>query len=293
MAVKLSRGNLSGTALPAGEAEEALAAAVRDVAVPESVTAVDAFIAALKQALKSLRTARGMTQGALAEAVGVSTSTVSRLEGDAATPIDLATLGGILQRLNVGLRCELQVDAPSFEIAVRPSREEATVDLPKRSFACTPEDERSDIADVLTMTDSIVASQKKNVEALVAANRTAVEGMQSVMRRQAEILQETMSEMTKAFQNLGKGASSPQEPVADQADIARKVFETSLANMRELAEMVTKSQNEGTGSRRVTTSLPTAESLAIAEELAQIKDQIATIQQTLTGKMQAHEKMEP
>ena len=44
--------------------------------------------------------------------------------------------------------------------------------------------------------DSIVASQKKNVEALVAANRTAVEGMQSVMRRQAEILQETMSERT-------------------------------------------------------------------------------------------------
>ena len=94
--------------------------------------------------------------------------------------------------------------------------------------------------------DSIVASQKKNVEALVAANRTAVEGMQSVMRRQAEILQETMSEMTKAFQNLGKGASSPQEPVADQADIARKVFDKSLASMRELAEMVAKSQNEAT-----------------------------------------------
>ena len=94
--------------------------------------------------------------------------------------------------------------------------------------------------------DSVVASQKKNVEALVAANRTAVEGMQSVMRRQAEILQETMSEMTKAFQNLGKAAGSPQDLVAAQADIAKTVFEKSLASMRELAEMVAKSQNEAT-----------------------------------------------
>jgi phasin family protein len=94
--------------------------------------------------------------------------------------------------------------------------------------------------------DSIVASQKKNVEALVAANRTAVEGMQSVMRRQAEILQETMSEMTKAFQNLGKAAGSPQDLVAVQADLAKKVFDKSLASMRELAEMVAKSQNEAT-----------------------------------------------
>ena len=94
--------------------------------------------------------------------------------------------------------------------------------------------------------DSLVASQKKNVEAVVAANRTAVEGMQSVMRRQAEILQETMAEMSKAFQSLGKSAGSPQEFVAAQADIAKKVFEKSFTSMRELAEMVAKSQNEAT-----------------------------------------------
>jgi phasin family protein len=94
--------------------------------------------------------------------------------------------------------------------------------------------------------DSVVASQKKNVEALVAANRTAVEGFQAVAKRQAEILQETMSELTKAVQNLGKSAGSPKELVANQADLAKSIFEKSLANMRELAEMVTKSQNEAT-----------------------------------------------
>lgn len=94
--------------------------------------------------------------------------------------------------------------------------------------------------------DAIVAGQKKNVEALVAANRTAVEGFQAVAKRQTEILQETMSELTKAVQNLGKSATSPKDLVANQADLAKNIFEKSLANMRELAEMVTKSQNEAT-----------------------------------------------
>jgi phasin family protein len=94
--------------------------------------------------------------------------------------------------------------------------------------------------------DAVVASQKKNVEALVAANRSAVEGMQAVLRRQVEILQETVSEITKSLQTVGKSVGSPQELVVAQADLAKKVFEKSLANMRELAEMVSKSQNEAT-----------------------------------------------
>ncbi|MFO1152879.1 MAG: phasin family protein [Rhodospirillales bacterium] len=94
--------------------------------------------------------------------------------------------------------------------------------------------------------DAIVASQKKNVEALVAANRTVVEGLQAVMRRQGEILQETMGEVTKAVQGLGKSASSPQDLVAAQADLAKKVFEKSLSSMREIAELVAKSQTDAT-----------------------------------------------
>ena len=38
--------------------------------------------------------------------------------------------------------------------------------------------------------DSLVASQKKNLEALTSANRVAFEGLQAVAKRQAEILQE-------------------------------------------------------------------------------------------------------
>jgi phasin family protein len=105
--------------------------------------------------------------------------------------------------------------------------------------------------------DSIVASQKKNVEAVVAANRTVVEGVQSVMKRQAEILQETMSEMSKAFETLTKSGTSPQDLVAAQVDMAKAAFERSLSSMRELAEMVAKSQSDAAAkiNERITASL--------------------------------------
>ena len=67
--------------------------------------------------------------------------------------------------------------------------------------------------------DSVVASQKKNVEALVAANRAVVEGVQTVLKRQAEILQESVAELTKAAETLSKAGSSPQDVVAAQVDL--------------------------------------------------------------------------
>ena len=139
MVVKLSEGILSGKGLPAGEAEEEVTASLQDVSPPDWIAAVDAFVAAFKQALKSLRTARGLTQGALAEAVGVSTSTISRLEGDASTPIDLAMLGEILRHLNVGLRCELQLDAASLDVAVRPPADRAAASPPPDPLAIAEE----------------------------------------------------------------------------------------------------------------------------------------------------------
>ena len=91
--------------------------------------------------------------------------------------------------------------------------------------------------------DALVASQKKNLEALTAANRVAFEGLQAVAKRQAEILQETMNESTKAVDQVTK-AGSPAEITAKQADLAKQAFERALGNMREMAEMVSKSNQE-------------------------------------------------
>jgi phasin family protein len=83
---------------------------------------------------------------------------------------------------------------------------------------------------------SIVERERKNIEALAQANRIAFEGWQNLARRQSEILQDSMKRAVddaKSQTALQKGA-----------ELARSAFETALANMRELAEIATKSQKD-------------------------------------------------
>ena len=112
--------------------------------------------------------------------------------------------------------------------------------------------------------DSIVASQKKNLEALTSANRVAIEGMQAVVKRQAEILQETMNEASKAVDALSK-AGSPPDIAAKQAELTKDAFERALSNMRELAEMVAKSNQEATNTinSRISASLDEMKEVAL------------------------------
>ena len=93
---------------------------------------------------------------------------------------------------------------------------------------------------------AVVESQRKNLEAVTQANRVALEGMQAVTKRQAEILQETMAETSSAVQELAGAAASPQDAAAKQADLVKSAFEKALGNMKELAELVAKSNAEAT-----------------------------------------------
>jgi phasin family protein len=106
-------------------------------------------------------------------------------------------------------------------------------------------------------------AQRKNIEALNAANQAAVQGMQAVAQRQAEILSQAMSEVSSVAQQLASAGSNPQEMTTKQAELARKAFEQALANMRELAEMVSKSNTEAFAiiNKRVTESLQELKSL--------------------------------
>ncbi|CDH46308.1 MAG: phasin family protein [Candidatus Competibacteraceae bacterium] len=113
--------------------------------------------------------------------------------------------------------------------------------------------------------EAAVAAQRKNIEALTAANQTAVQGMQAVAQRQAEILSQAMSEVSAVVQQLSSAGSNPQEMTAKQAELARKGFEQALANARELAEMVSKSNTEAFAiiNKRVTESLQELKSLVV------------------------------
>ena len=104
---------------------------------------------------------------------------------------------------------------------------------------------------------AVMDAQRKNIEALTAANQAAVQGMQAVAQRQAEILSQAMNEVQSVAQQLASSANNPQEMTAKQTELARKAFEQALANMRELAEMVSKSNTEAFAiiNKRVTESL--------------------------------------
>ena len=91
--------------------------------------------------------------------------------------------------------------------------------------------------------ESLMETQRKNVEALNQANRVAVEGMQALAQRQSEIMRQTMDEMRAAMEDLSKSANA-QEMSTKQAELVKEAMEKALANMRELAEMVSKSNTE-------------------------------------------------
>jgi phasin family protein len=91
--------------------------------------------------------------------------------------------------------------------------------------------------------EALAAAQRRNLEALSAANRVALEGAQAVARRHMEILQQSMAEMTEAMRVLGT-QDSPQDRAARQAEMLKAAYEKAVNNIKELADMIQKSNNE-------------------------------------------------
>ncbi len=104
--------------------------------------------------------------------------------------------------------------------------------------------------------EAVVASQRRNLEALSEANKLAVEGMQAVAKRQSEIFRQMMEEASQAMRDM-MAAGSPEDKASRQTELVKEAFKRAIGNMRELAEMVSKSQSEAFDviNKRVTDSL--------------------------------------
>jgi phasin family protein len=83
---------------------------------------------------------------------------------------------------------------------------------------------------------AILESRRKDVEALVEANKSAYESMQAIARKQTEMMAESM----KVMQEAAKGAADPGK----QTEAVRSAFEKTIADMKELAEMASRSQSD-------------------------------------------------
>lgn len=92
--------------------------------------------------------------------------------------------------------------------------------------------------------NALMEAQRKNIEAVTAANKAAIDGMQSVAKRQAEIMAQSFGEVSNLAQEFSASANNPQEMGTKQAEIIKQAFDKALSNMRELAEMVSKTNTE-------------------------------------------------
>ena len=104
--------------------------------------------------------------------------------------------------------------------------------------------------------EPMIAAQRKNIEALTEANQLVIAGVQAVMKRQAEILQASM-EQARAVASEIMVPGAPEAKVAKQAEVVQTAFQAALANMKELADIVTKSNTEAANviSKRVSEGL--------------------------------------
>ena len=91
--------------------------------------------------------------------------------------------------------------------------------------------------------EQLAAAQRRNFEALSAANKVALEGAQAVARRHMEILQQSTSEMTQAMHSMA-GAQDPQARATKQAEMLKSAYERAVGNMREVADLIQKSNTE-------------------------------------------------
>jgi phasin family protein len=91
--------------------------------------------------------------------------------------------------------------------------------------------------------ETLVASQRKNIEALTQANKLAFEGIQALFKRQVEIARSAIEESASAARHLVE-AGTPQEKAVRQTELTKEAFEQALANARELSEIVAKSNAE-------------------------------------------------
>ena len=131
--------------------------------------------------------------------------------------------------------------------------------------------------------NTVVDIQRRNVEALTAANQTVVQGLQTVAQRQGEIARQSV----KQFQDLlsVKPASVP-ETLVKQIDLTKTAYEKTVADARELGDIVAKVGTEAADilSRRVLASLD--EVKAAARPKAAVLDEVkATTQPKTAGRV--------
>ena len=91
--------------------------------------------------------------------------------------------------------------------------------------------------------ERLIAAQKKNIEAFVGANQIVAEGYQAVAKRQTEVARVAIQAAQSQMSELMAGGA-PDERIAKQVDLAKTGIEQAAQSIREMSEVIQKSQAE-------------------------------------------------
>jgi len=93
---------------------------------------------------------------------------------------------------------------------------------------------------------AMIALQQKNMEALQLANKTMLDGFQTVIKRELEIARSNVDEAMKTLQGIMR-ETDPKANTQMRFDMAKETLEKAMGNLRELAELTQKSNEEAFG----------------------------------------------
>ncbi len=91
--------------------------------------------------------------------------------------------------------------------------------------------------------DSLMAAQKKNMDAFVEANKAAAAGYQDLFTKQLEVFEATLAEAKKQIGDFDI-MKADADVANERGEVAKAAFEKALANMKELAEGAQKANAE-------------------------------------------------
>ena len=93
--------------------------------------------------------------------------------------------------------------------------------------------------------DKLIDLQLKNIDAIAQSAHVAGEGAKTLAAKQREIIEAAFkqtSDMVREFHPTG----DPQEILAKQKDYAKKAFELTVQNTRDLADLTKKTTSDAT-----------------------------------------------
>jgi len=91
--------------------------------------------------------------------------------------------------------------------------------------------------------ETLVTTQRKNLEAMTQASQLALEGAQAVAQRHVEIVRQVIEEVPAVLRDWTEPCAA-EHRLAKNVDVTKQALEACVANARELAEITAKAGND-------------------------------------------------